>query len=102
MKLSVMHFIFIVNSGANIELKDAESMTPLLVASRNGHLETLSWLLKYKADVTETDKDDKTCLMWAAEEDRTDAIKVGYGNEGNFLIISLICYIILVNVLLLL
>lgn len=72
-----------VISGANIEVKDAESMTPLLVASRNGHLETLSWLLKYKADVTETDKDDKTCLMWAAEEDRTDAIKVGnqYANE---------------------
>ena len=52
-------------------------MTPLILASRYGHLETINWLLEYNADITETDKDDKNCLMWAAEEDRTDAINVG-------------------------
>ena len=61
---------------ANIELKDSDFTTPLHVASKHGHLEAISWLLKFKCDVTETDKDDRTCLMWAADENQTEAIKV--------------------------
>jgi len=57
-------------------MKDSDFMSPLLISSRFGHLETLTWLLHYHADVTETDKDDRTCIMWAAEEDRSDALKV--------------------------
>ena len=74
--LSRMYNSFMFYSGANIELKDCDFMTPLILASRYGHLETINWLLEYNADITETDKDDKNCLMWAAEEDRTDAINV--------------------------
>jgi len=59
-----------------VEMRDADYMTPFLVASRYGHLETLSWLLEYKVNVSATDKDDKTCLMWAAEENRPEAIRV--------------------------
>nr|XP_018668223.2 transient receptor potential cation channel subfamily A member 1 homolog isoform X2 [Ciona intestinalis] len=66
----------LLENGANVELKDSDFMSPLLIASRYGHLETLTWLLEHRADITETDKDDRTCLMWAADEDRTDAIKL--------------------------
>lgn len=51
-------------------------MTPLMIASRFGNLECISLLIENNADVRQTDKDDKNCLMWAAEEDRVDAIKV--------------------------
>ena len=47
-----------------------------MMACRYGHIETISCLLKHGANVTETDKDDKTCLMWAAEENRVEAIMV--------------------------
>ena len=63
-------------SGANIELKDLDYLTPLMMACRYGYIETISCLLKHGANVTETDKDDKTCLMWAAEENRVEAIMV--------------------------
>ena len=59
-----------------MELKDADNLTPLMIACRYGHVETIMHLLDYGADVTETDKDEKTCLMWAAEENQTDAISV--------------------------
>ena len=74
----MINFACDIFSGANIELKDCDFMTPLIIASRYGHLETIDWLLKYGADISETDKDDKTCLMWAAEEDRTEAINVSF------------------------
>ena len=47
-----------------------------MIACRYGHLESITCLLDHGADVTETDKDDKTCLMWAAEENRVEAIIV--------------------------
>ena len=62
--------------GADVELKDADYFTPLMVACRFGHFETITCLLKHGADVTETDKDDKTCLMWASEENRAEVITV--------------------------
>jgi len=59
-------------------MRDVSYKTPFLIASRHGHLETLSWLLQYNADVAAIDKDDKTCLMLAAEENKPDTIRVSY------------------------
>jgi len=59
-----------------VELRDLDNLTPLMVACRYGHVETIMCLLEQGADVTETDKDDKTCLMWAAEENRVEAVTV--------------------------
>lgn len=70
--------IYYICRGANLEMKDSDFMSPLLVTAKYGHFESLSHLIKYKADVTETDKDDRTCVMWCAEEDRTDALTVKY------------------------
>ena len=72
----VRYFNNIFYSGADVELKDNDYMTPLMIACRFGHYESIMCLLEHGADVTETDKDDKTCLMWAAEENRADSITV--------------------------
>ena len=67
-----------------MDLKDKDNLTPLMVACRYGHLETIKCLLEHGADVTETDKDEKTCLMWAAEENRVDAVTVSWSEFLNF------------------
>ena len=68
--------MFLFFSGADIECKTLDLVTPLMIASRFGNLECISLLLASNADVRQTDKDDKNSLMYAAEEDRVDAIKV--------------------------
>ena len=71
-----MNKIQLFFSGANVEVKDLDGLTPLMIACRYGYLETITCLLKHGADVTETDKEDKTCLMWAVEENRIEAAMV--------------------------
>ena len=44
-------------------------------------------LLEHGADVTETDKDEKTCLMWAAEENRVDAVTVSLASSNFYAIL---------------
>ena len=63
-----------------MEIRDKDSMTPLLVASKNGNLATISWLIDNGADVTATDKDDKSCLMLAVEVKKTQAVQVNTEN----------------------
>ena len=52
-------------------------MTPLMISCRYGHVETVTCLLEFGANVAAIDKDDKTCLMYAAEENRTEVVMVG-------------------------
>jgi len=63
-------------SQAELEIRDKDNLTPLLVVTKCGHLETLSWLMENGADITATDKNDKSCLLLAVEENRTSAVKV--------------------------
>lgn len=54
------------------------------MAAYSGHAESLDALLKKGADYEAVDKNDKTAVYLAAEEDKLDALKVkccryGYG-----------------------
>ena len=60
-----------------MEMKDLDHVTSLMIACRYGNIESIMCLLSHGADVTETDKDEKTCLMWAVEENRVEAVTVG-------------------------
>lgn len=57
-------------------MHDSDHFTALLIAANYGHTETIAVLLKHKANVMATDKNDKSILFQCAEEDRLDAIQV--------------------------
>ena len=59
-----------------MESHDLDNFTPLLIAANYGHTETISVLIRHKANVTAMDKHDKTVLYQCAEENRPDALKV--------------------------
>jgi ankyrin repeat protein len=49
------------------------------MAAYSGHAESLDTLLKKGADYEAVDKNDKTAVYLAAEEDKLDALKVKLG-----------------------
>lgn len=61
---------------APLEKRDRDNYTPLLMAAYSGHAESLDALLKKGADYEAVDKNDKTAVYLAAEEDKLDALKV--------------------------
>ena len=67
-----------IRRGANIDKHDKDSFSPLLLASCEGHADTIKVLLARGANPYEVDKNDKSCIYWAAEEDKLEALKVNY------------------------
>ena len=66
--------------GAQINCRDKDKETPLMMAVRKNNVETVDVLLARMADITVKDANDKTCLYVASEEDCTDVFKVGKDN----------------------
>ena len=63
-------------SGSDIEAKDRDNFTPLLLAASYGHANIVQLLLERGADATVEDKNDKTAVFLAAEEDKLEALEV--------------------------
>jgi len=61
--------------GANVNLTDANKMTPLHIAAINNHDQIAQNLLEYKADVKSKDIDGRTPLLHAARQGHSDVIK---------------------------
>ena len=55
---------------------DKDNFSPLLIAACNGHAETIKTLLRNGAKLFDVDKNDKSALFWAAEEDHVEALEV--------------------------
>ena len=66
----------LVSRGARIDKHDKDNFTPLLIAACNGHADTIHTLLDLGARIEDVDKNDKSALYWAAEEDNVVALKV--------------------------
>ncbi len=64
--------------GARINRHDKDNFSPLLIAGCNGHAETIKTLLSKGANLFDVDKNDKTALFWASEEDHAGALKVQF------------------------
>ena len=68
--------MYSVYRGAKIDKHDKDNFTPLLIAACNGHADTIKTLLGHGADLFAVDKNDKTAIFWAAEEDNVEALQV--------------------------
>ncbi|KAF5650598.1 ankyrin repeat domain protein [Fusarium sp. NRRL 52700] len=81
----------LVLAGTNIQLKDKNGSTPLLLAAAAGHQTVVHVLLAYQADPDTTDKDGRTPLSWAARNGHETVVRIllqrtsyiGPENDGN-------------------
>ena len=62
---------------ADIERRDEENYTSLLLASVYGHAATVDLLIQKGADTSAVDKNDKTAIFLAAEENQLSCLEVG-------------------------
>ena len=62
--------------GADIECLDKDNYTPLLIAASTGHTAVVKLLLKRGANLEAKNKQDKTAIFLATEENRTDTLRV--------------------------
>lgn len=51
--------------GANVNLLDRNSLSPLMIASRNGHFEMVKFLLQSGARINQKDRFNLTALSYA-------------------------------------
>jgi hypothetical protein len=56
----------IEQQGAEVNARDELGETPLITATRNGHIRVMEILLDHKAEVNAQSNDGKTALIWAA------------------------------------
>ena len=65
----------LIDAGADVETKNDEGHSPLIVASLSGELTTMKMLVKAGADVRATDAEGLTCLMFAAYHGHIDTVR---------------------------
>ena len=63
-------FSILLDNNANIEIKNKSGCTPLHNACKGGNLTIFDILIKLGASITETNNDNSTCAMLAAEYKR--------------------------------
>ena len=63
-------------SGADINARDYDEMTPLMLAIKAGNVETISVFLDMGYDLHSEAKNHKSVLVWAIDEEYTALLKV--------------------------
>lgn len=67
----------LLDEGCDVNTKDENGWTPLLLASTKDHVEMVELLLDRSADPElATEKDGKTALMWAVGEENIEIIRL--------------------------
>lgn len=71
-----------IESGANVNCKDKNDMTPLMLATQNGFYEMVQFLIKKGANVNAVTKNNSTALMIAASTGNYDIVKLLLANKA--------------------
>lgn len=64
------------NRGAEIDCRDEDKETPLMMAIRKNNVDTVRLLISHDANIMLKEATDKTCLYIAAEDDCIDVFDV--------------------------
>ena len=73
----------LIKREANVNDKDTEGNTPLIMAAYNGHSEVVDMLIKRGANVNDKDNEDKTALMWAAYNGHSEVVDILSEKKGH-------------------
>ena len=65
-----------LQAGMNVNTKNADGQTALMLAAYSGHIDTVKLLLKHGAFINVIDKFGDSALSWAAAEDHTDIVNL--------------------------
>lgn len=65
----------LLERGGDIETKDKEGCTLLILAAKNGHEDTVKCLVERSAKIEETDELGRTALSWAAEDGNLETVE---------------------------
>ena len=63
-------------SGADLENRDIKNMSAFLITCKHGSIEVLRKLIQAGARLDAVDKDEKNCVMIAAENNKVQMLKV--------------------------
>ena len=73
----------LIENGADVNEKLDNGLTPIMLATRNNHMETVSALAENMADLNAQDKTGKTALMYAASNGLPNIIKLLIEKKAN-------------------
>ena len=68
--------------GMSLEAVNDDGMTPVHVAAKNGHLETVQWLAKRGSLLSQRDNSNKTTLHWAFHSGNTVLVNWCVAEQG--------------------
>ncbi len=74
---------FLLQKGANANLADRQSATPLILSTQLGFVEGAEWLIKYRANVDQANRSGETPLILAVQLRNPELVRLLLANGAN-------------------